>query len=85
MVRRSVDALRLVDETQIAAGIRHAYWQERQVIEGSGAVGIAALLADQSLAEGPTVLLLSGANIDMALHYRVISGEDVNLMAGEAA
>jgi threonine dehydratase len=45
MVRDLVDQLLLVDETQIAEAIRHAYWQEKQVIEGAGAVGIAALQA----------------------------------------
>jgi threonine dehydratase len=29
----------LVTETDIAAAIRHVYWHERQIIEGSGSVG----------------------------------------------
>ena len=42
---------------------------------------VAAVLAGRIEAKGPTMLLLSGANIDMDLHYRLISGEDVDLMA----
>lgn len=79
MVRERVDDFVLVSEVEIAEAIRHAYWQERQIIEGSGAVGIAALLSGRVVAEGPTVVLLSGGNIDMALHQRIISGENVDV------
>jgi threonine dehydratase len=79
MVRELVDDFVLVSEVEIAEAIRHAYWQERQIIEGSGAVGIAALLSGRVVAEGPTVVLLSGGNIDMALHQRIISGENVDV------
>ncbi len=72
MVRELVDDLLLVSEEQIAGAIRHAYWQEQQVIEGSGAVGIAALLAGLVPQPGVTAVVLSGANIDMAQHARLI-------------
>ena len=39
LVRDLVDDLILVDEAQIAGAIRHAYWEERQIVEGSGARG----------------------------------------------
>jgi threonine dehydratase len=75
MVRELVDDLLLVEEDQIADAIRHAYWQERQIIEGAGAVGIAALRA--GLIQRPEVcaVVLSGGNIDMAQHARLIEGE----------
>ncbi|MCA8881446.1 MAG: hydroxyectoine utilization dehydratase EutB [Rhodobacteraceae bacterium] len=84
MVRDLVDEVILLSEAEIADGIRHAYAEERQVIEGGAAVGIAALLAGKVRPQGPTVALLSGANIDMGLHLRIVNGEDVDLMA-EAA
>ena len=84
MTRDLVDDIMLVSEKQIAAGIRHAYWQERQIIEGSGAVGVAALLVGKIAADGPLLVLLSGGNIDMKQHHRIISGEDVDV-AREAA
>ena len=84
MVRELVDEVVLLSEAEIAAGIRHCYWAERQIVEGSGAVGVAALLAGRVRPNGPTMVLLSGGNIDMALHHRVISGEDVDV-AREAA
>ena len=81
MTRDFVDDLVLVTEAEIAAAIRHAYWQERQIIEGSGSVGIAALLAGKIKDPGRCVALISGQNIDMDLHHRIISGEDVDVTA----
>lgn len=79
MVRDLVDDIVLVSEEEIAAGIRHAYWREKQIVEGGGAVGIAALLAGKIQSSSNTVLVLSGCNIDLPLHYRIIGGEDVIL------
>lgn len=84
MTRDLVDDLILVSETEIAAAIRHIYWQERQIVEGSGAVGVAALLAGKVTCAGPVAIILSGGNIDMKQHHRIISGEDVDV-AREAA
>jgi threonine dehydratase len=80
MVRDLVDEVVLLDERQIAAGVRHCYAEERQVVEGAAAVGVAAILADEVRAAGPVMVMLSGANIDMALHLRLVSGEEVDLM-----
>jgi len=81
LVRGLVDDILLVNEAQIAQAIRHAYWQEKLVIEGSGAVGIAALRAGLIEASGPIAVIVSGGNIDMNLHHRIISGEDVDVTA----
>ncbi|WP_306120106.1 MULTISPECIES: hydroxyectoine utilization dehydratase EutB [unclassified Roseitalea] len=84
MTRALVDDVVLLDEGEIARAIRHAYWRERQIVEGSGAVGIGALLARKVTPVGPTVAILSGGNIDMEQHHRIVSGEDVDVTA-EAA
>ncbi|WP_062226609.1 hydroxyectoine utilization dehydratase EutB [Aureimonas frigidaquae] len=76
MVRDLVDEVILLSEAEIAAGIRHAYAQEREIVEGAAAVGIAALLAGRLPAGGPVVALLSGRNIDMGLHARIVAGAD---------
>lgn len=81
MTRDLVDETITVSEQQIAEAIRHAYWQERQIIEGSGSVGIAALMSGKINSEGPIVCVVSGANIDLALHHRIISGENVDVTA----
>ena len=79
MTRDLVYDIILVSEAEIAAAIRHIYWQERQIVEGSGAVGVAALLTGRVRSAGPVVSILSGGNIDMNQHFRIISGEDVDV------
>ena len=76
MVRDLVDELHLVDEEQIADAIRHAYWTEGQIVEGAGAVGIAALMAGLVEDPGPTAVVVSGGNIDRALHARLVAGRE---------
>lgn len=76
MCRDLVDAVVLLSEDEIAAGIRHAYEQEREIVEGAGAVGIAALLAGKVKPAGTTVLVLSGRNIDMGLHRSIVCGDN---------
>ncbi|MFD2055547.1 hydroxyectoine utilization dehydratase EutB [Mesorhizobium calcicola] len=75
MCRDLLDDVVLLGEDEIAAGIRHAYEREREIVEGAGAVGIAALLAGKVNANGPVVVLLSGRNIDMGLHRKLVCGE----------
>lgn len=75
MCRDLLDDVVLLAEEEIAAGIRHAYEEEREIVEGAGAVGIGALLAGKLKVSGPTVLILSGRNIDMSLHRRIVCGE----------
>jgi threonine dehydratase len=77
MVQSLVDGIMLLDEAEIAAAVRHAYWQEQEVVEGSGAVSIAVLLTGKIRPRGPVVAVLSGRNIDMGLHRRLIAGEEV--------
>ncbi|EXL06757.1 hydroxyectoine utilization dehydratase EutB [Aquamicrobium defluvii] len=74
MCRDLLDDVVLLSEAEIAAGIVHAYEQEREIVEGAGAVGIAALLAGEVEPFGPTVLILSGRNIDMGLHRNILCG-----------
>jgi len=74
MAQTLVDDVLLVTEEDIAAAIRHAYTKEQIIIEGSGSVGIAALLAGRLKATGTTAVLVSGENIDMALHRRIVCG-----------
>jgi threonine dehydratase len=85
MVRDLVDEVILVDEVEIAQAIRHAYAEERQIVEGGAAVGIAALLQAPRPQWGTTVVLLSGGNIDMDLHRRIVGGENPDLLAERQA
>ena len=79
ITKNLIDDFILVNEVEIANGIRHAYWQERQIIEGSGAVCIVALMAQKVEPKGPAIACITGGNIDLALHQRIISGENVEV------
>jgi threonine dehydratase len=81
MVRDLMDDVILLSEDEIAEGIRHLHAAEGQVVEGAGAVGVAALLARKHTPEGPVILPLTGANIDPALHARIIAGETPDMEA----
>ena len=74
LARDLLDEAVLLTEAEIAAAIDHAYAAEQEIVEGGGAVGIGALLAGKLTVTGPTVLVVSGRNIDMALHRRIVSG-----------
>lgn len=76
LCRDLLDEVILLSEAEIAAGIVHAYAEEREIVEGAAAVGIAALIAGRARPVGPTVAILSGRNIDMDLHRRIVSGEN---------
>jgi len=77
MCHALLDDVILLSEAEIAAGMRHAYREEREVVEGAGAVGIAALLSGRlGRLDGPVAVILSGRNVDMGQHLRVANGGD---------
>ncbi|TGR65276.1 hydroxyectoine utilization dehydratase EutB [bacterium M00.F.Ca.ET.194.01.1.1] len=69
-----LDDIALVSEDEIAAGIRHAAHEEGLRVEGAGAVGFAAILSGKVNISGPTAIIVSGENIDPALHKTIIDG-----------
>ena len=73
MCRDLLDDVILVSENEIAAGIRYAAAVEGEIVEGAGAVGIAALLAGKIRPDGPTAIVVSGGNIDPALHRQIVN------------
>jgi threonine dehydratase len=74
LIRDLVDDVLTVDEDEIARGIVYALQNLRQVAEGAGAVGIAALLAGKVSvrADERVCVVLSGGNIDANFLARVI-------------
>lgn len=70
LVRELVDEHVLVDEDEIAEAMRFAAERLHLVVEGGGAVGIAALLAGRVGADpvrsgAPVVVILSGGNVGL--------------------
>lgn len=73
LVRDHVDDMLLVSEEQIADAVRHAYRQERLIVEGGASVGIAALLNGLAGDIGTKVaVVISGGNIDMDKFDKIV-------------
>ena len=73
LARRFVDEVVAVDEEEIANAILHLLEIEKTVVEGAGAVPLAALVNKRVALSGKTVaLVLSGGNIDVNLVSRII-------------
>ncbi|MDE2858896.1 MAG: threonine/serine dehydratase [Chloroflexota bacterium] len=73
--RRLVDEVALVSERQIAAAMRYMIETQGWVVEGGGAVGVAALLHDVLPRDGRvTAVLVSGGNVDGDVLGRVLGG-----------
>jgi threonine dehydratase len=73
LVRKYVDEIALVDEGEIAEAVLLLIEREKTVVEGAGAVGLAALLHHRfQLANQNVAVVLSGGNIDVNLVSRII-------------
>lgn len=68
-----LDEIVVLSEEQIASAIAWLARVENAVVEGSGAVGVGALLHGRvSRLRTPAVVVISGGNIDRAVHERVL-------------
>lgn len=73
VIEQLVDDIVTVEEEEIAHAIVSLMEKAKLVVEGAGAVGLAALLYGHSgLARGKTVVVLSGGNIDVQTISRVV-------------
>lgn len=68
-------AFTAVSEDEIAQAIRYLANRCGLVVEGSGAVGLAALLSGRIRTDGPRVVLLTGRNIAAPALLRVLGGQ----------
>lgn len=73
LINKYVDQMVAVEEEEIAAAILMLMEKSKLVVEGAGAVGLAALLSGKirNLPD-PIVVVLSGGNIDMNLVGKII-------------
>jgi threonine dehydratase len=77
MIERYVDDLLIVSEDEIARAIAFAWYVYHERLEGSAAVGLAAIL-EGKVKERPSVVILTGGNIQPDVHDRILheySGE----------
>jgi threonine dehydratase len=76
IIRDLVDDIVLVSEDQLERAVSMLISIEKTVVEGAGAAGLAAILADPARFEGRHVgLVLSGGNIDTRLIASVLTRE----------
>lgn len=64
-----------VSEDEVVQAVRFAWAEHQLVVEPGGAVALAALLSGKVEAAAGTVAVLSGGNLDPALHARIV-GKD---------
>ena len=71
--QRNLDDMLLVTEGQIAAAMRFMLETQGWVVEGGGAVGVAAMMHDIAPRDGtPTAVVVSGGNVDLPVLRRVL-------------
>jgi threonine dehydratase len=74
--RRLIDRMVLVEEDEIRCAIRFLLEHHRLVVEGSGAVGVAALLHERWSEPGSKMgVVLSGGNLDYQLLRQIVAEE----------
>ena len=77
IVRDLVDDIILVKENTIRKAIRMLWNEEKQAVEGAGAVGVAALMENAGSFEGKTVVvIISGGNIERKELSRILVSEE---------
>lgn len=77
VVQRLVDRIALVGEVDLTAAIRGLLQHEHLVAEGAGAAAVAAVLAGTvDVRAGRTVIIVSGANIDLHRLATVIASSE---------
>lgn len=72
LIDRFVDELVTVSEEEIAQAIVSLLEKGKLVVEGAGAVSLAALLFERVQPRGKTVCVLSGGNLDIQTMSRVV-------------
>jgi threonine dehydratase len=72
ILKRHLDDILLVTEKEIQDAIRYAWQAYQEIIEGSAAVGLAAVLAGR-ITSTPAVVVISGGNIQPQLFENIIS------------
>jgi len=63
-----------VGEAEVEAAVRFAFERHSLTVEPGGAAALAAILAGKVDVQPGTVAVLSGGNVDPALHNRIVNG-----------
>jgi threonine dehydratase len=74
IIRQHVREILLVSEQEIAEAMHWLLVNERVVVEGAAAVGVAALLHQCVRPEGPVVVVLTGRNVAASVLQQYVHG-----------
>ncbi len=69
MMRRYVDEIILVSEEEIVRAVAYAWHAHNEMVEGSGAVVLAALMSGR--VRKPSIAVISGGNIQLDVHREI--------------
>jgi len=72
MIQQYVDDFLTVTEDEISRAIAFAWYAYHEKIEGSAAVALAAILEGR-VSHGPSVLILTGGNIQPEVHAEIVA------------
>jgi threonine dehydratase len=72
ILHETLDDIVAIDDEQIAEAIVLLAERTKLVVEGAGAVGVAAILGGLAGGSGPALAVLSGGNIDASLMVQVM-------------
>ena len=75
ILRERASAALSVSDDEVKNAVRWAWDRHELVVEPGGAAALAALLSGKVEPAEGTVVVLSGGNIDPALHARIVNGE----------
>lgn len=68
-----VDDMKTVSESSIMEAVKFFFYRMKQVVEPSGALGLAALLSKAVKAEGKVGIIISGGNIDAEMMTTILN------------
>ncbi|MPZ23900.1 MAG: threonine ammonia-lyase [Dehalococcoidia bacterium] len=72
LITRYLDGMITVDEEQISQAIVFLLERSRLIVEGAGAVGVAAILGGHFSEKGKTAVVLTGGNLDINVLARIV-------------
>ena len=73
--RRGATALSVTD-AEVVDAMRFVWDQHGLIVEPGGAAALAVALAGKAAVDGRTVIILSGGNVDPAIHARIVGGKN---------
>ncbi len=77
IAQKFIDVVVIVGESEVKQAMRLLAETQQLIVEGSGAVGVAALLAHRMDLEGQRVaVVISGGNIDLGLFAEIIKSKN---------